>query len=356
MRRLIVLAVMAGSATYTACASPGMPPGGPVDTDAPVLIAVAPESGSVRSSPRSVVFRFDEVVSERPAAAPSLANFFIISPQDGSPVVDWSRSEVTVRPRRGWRANTTYTVTMLPGMTDLRGNVSRDGAVVVFSTGAEIPQTRLSGQTFDWSAGTLAANALVQAITPDSVIYSTMTDSSGTFALAHLPPGQYILQAIMDDNRNRALDPRERFDSTTVMLRDTLSVDLLAFVRDSIPPRLASASAPDSETVRLNFDLPLEPGQPLGPQQFTIVGADSAVVTVREAAAIEPDTPAVRLPRPVPPRAIRLRVAPLQTGATYQVRVTGVRGLTGVSGPSERQMRVPAEFQADTAAAAPPAP
>ncbi|HUF64835.1 MAG TPA: Ig-like domain-containing protein [Gemmatimonadaceae bacterium] len=353
---MITLVLMGASAAYAGCASPGMPPGGPVDTEAPVLIAVAPESGSVRTSPRSVVFRFDEVVTERPAAAPNLGSFFIISPQEGTPVVGWSRSEINVRPRQGWRPNTTYTITMLPGITDLRGNVSRDGAVVVFSTGAEIPQTRLSGQAFDWSGGTVAVGALIQAITPDSVIYSTVADSSGIFALAHLPPGQYLLQAIMDDNRNRALDPRERFDSVTIVLRDTLSANLLTFVRDSVPPRLASVGAQDSVTVRLNFDLPLEPGQSFDLQQFTIVGADSAVIQVRGAVAVDPDTPAVRLPRPVPPRALSLRVVPLQADATYRVRVTGVRGLTGVSGPSERPLRTPAEFQPDTAVVSPAVP
>jgi hypothetical protein len=356
VRRLIAVTFAPVLAVSGACASPGMPPGGPVDTAAPALIAVAPESGSVRSSPRAVVFRFDEVVSERPAAAPSLTSFFIISPQEGTPVVDWSRSEISVRPRRGWRANTAYTVTLLPGITDLRGNVSGEGAVVVFSTGTEIPQTRVAGRAFDWGGGTVAASALIQAITPDSIIYSTLADSAGRFVLAHLVPGQYLLQAIMDENRNRAPDPRERFDTVTVVLADTLSTDLLMFVRDSIPPRLTSAGAPDSVTVRLNFDLPLEPGQAFDLQQFTIIGADSAVVAVREAVAIEPDTPTVALPRPIPPRAVRLRVAPLQTDATYQVRVTGVRGLTGVSGPSERQLRTPGEFQADTAVAAPPSP
>lgn len=356
MRRLIIVALMAGAAVYGACASPGMPPGGPVDTAAPVLIGVAPESGSVRTAPRAVVFRFDEVVNERPPSAPSLTNFFIISPQDGSPNVDWSRSEINVRPRRGWRANTTYTVTMLPGIADLRGNVSNSGAVVVFSTGAEIPQTRIAGRAFDWSAGTPAINALIQAITPDSLIYSTMTDSSGSFTLAHLPPGQYVLQAIMDENRNRALDPRERFDSTTIVLSDTLTADLLAFVRDSIPPRLASASALDSVNVALNFDLPLDPSQTFETQQFSLIGPDSAAVTVRAAVVVEPDTPAVRLPRPIPPRAIRLRVVQLQKDAAYRVSVTGIRGLTGVTGPSERQFRTPPEFLPDTAAAEPPAP
>jgi hypothetical protein len=240
---------------------------------------------------------------------------------------------------------------MLPGMTDLRGNVSNEQAVVVFSTGAEIPQTAITGQVFDWAAGAPAASALVQAITPDSVVYSTVADSAGIFTLPHLPPGQYLVQAVMDDNRNRALDPRERFDSATVALQDTLALEFLAVSRDSIPPRIAGVDVIDSVTLRLTFDLPLEPGQTLATQQFFVTGPDSVIV--RLPVLVPPDTTPTPMPRPIPPRAVRLVVTPLQPGTPYTVGTTGVRGITGVSGPSERPLRTPAEFQTDTAGASP---
>jgi hypothetical protein len=344
---------MLTAAIWAACASPGAPPGGPEDLIAPNVIGVAPESGAVRTTPRNVVFRFDEVVSERPTGVQGLASLFLISPQEGNPVVDWRRSEVSVRPRRGWRPNTTYTVTLLPGITDLRGNVSREQHVVVFSTGAEIPQTAISGVVYDWVAGAPGISALVQAITPDSLIYATVADSAGTFTLPHLPPGQYFVQGLMDQNRNRALDPRELFDSLTVSLQDTLTLELFAAVRDSIPPRMSSVDVIDSVTLRVNFDLPLEPGQILTRQQISVSGPETDSVIVRLVSAVPPDTTPTPMPRPRPPRALRILVTQLQPDATYVVRTTGVRGLTGISGPSERQVRTPAEFQRDTAVAEP---
>ena len=41
-----------------ACASPGMPPGGPPDTAAPKIVAIVPDSGTLGASPKEVFFRF----------------------------------------------------------------------------------------------------------------------------------------------------------------------------------------------------------------------------------------------------------------------------------------------------------
>jgi hypothetical protein len=43
-----------------------MPPGGPPDIAAPQLIAIVPDSGTLGASPKEMIFRFDEVVAERP--------------------------------------------------------------------------------------------------------------------------------------------------------------------------------------------------------------------------------------------------------------------------------------------------
>ena len=113
------------SAAMVGCASQGIPPGGPPDVTPPVLISVTPDSGTVHVSPSSVTFRFDEVVSERPRGAPSLDQLVLISPSDGPPSVDWRRDRLVVKSRHGWRPNTAYSVTVLPGLTDLRGNAAK---------------------------------------------------------------------------------------------------------------------------------------------------------------------------------------------------------------------------------------
>ena len=47
---------------------------------------------------------------------------------------------LTVKPKEGWRPNRVYRVQLLPGLTDLRQNPSREGAVLTFSTGAPRPR------------------------------------------------------------------------------------------------------------------------------------------------------------------------------------------------------------------------
>ncbi|HET7457521.1 MAG TPA: Ig-like domain-containing protein, partial [Gemmatimonadaceae bacterium] len=251
----------------SACASQGAPPGGPPDAAPPKLVRIIPDTGAVNVKAPRAVFQFDEVVSERPSGgAPSLEAMFVVSPRQGEPDVSWGRDVITVKPRRGFRPNTVYTITMLPGISDLRGNVRKEGATAVFSTGPTIPSTTVRGVVFDWVKSEPAARALVEAIVVppgadtsararrDSTVYVTSSDSSGRFAFAHLPPGPYVVRGVLDANNNRALDPREAWDSVRVSLADSARVELLTFVHDTLGPRIASVSASDSVTLRVAFD------------------------------------------------------------------------------------------------------
>lgn len=347
--RLVVVCVLAG------CASPGMPPGGPPDVAAPRLVQIAPDSGRTSVAPRSVIFRFDEVVSETPPGATTLANLFLISPQHGTPVVEWEREQISVRPRRGWRPNTVYSVTMLPGLADLRGNVRKEGAATLFSTGTTIPATSISGVLYDWAAGAPVSSGLVQAIAPDSTVYVAFSDAAGAFSLRHLPPGAYALKGVIDGNRNRALDPREPWDSVTVTLTDTARAELFAFVHDSIGPRIQEVVAADSVTLRIQFDVPVDARTPLDPRWIQVLSADSVPQPIARVAlpdAAPRDTAAARPARaePLPPRSratpyrevMVTMAAPLRPGSTYTVVAAGFPGLLGRSAPSRRTVTIPA--------------
>lgn len=350
------------AAAAVGCASPAMPPGGPPDIEAPRLVGVAPDSGSVRASPRSVIFRFNEVVSETPPGATTLANLFVVSPQHGTPVVSWQRDEIAVRPRRGWRPNTVYSVTMLPGLADLRGNVRREGAATLFATGPVIPATAITGVLYNWAAGEPVIGGLVQAITADSTIYIAYSDSGGAFSLPHLPPGAYEVKGIVDGNRNRSLDPREAWDTVTVALTDTARVELYTFAHDSIGPRVQEVIAADSVTLRVTFDTPVDARIPLSPDWITVLGADSIPLAISSVALPE-STPADTAAPPVPRRPTMARArpysqvfvtlaAPLRPGATYTVVANGFPGLLGRVGSSSRSITIPAA--APTPPATPP--
>ncbi|MFN2635733.1 MAG: Ig-like domain-containing protein [Gemmatimonadaceae bacterium] len=374
MRRLIAAAFVA-----LGCASPGMPPGGPPDVAAPQVVAIVPDSGRTGIKPKDVVFRFDEVVSERPASVTTLADLFLISPREGAPVVSWHREEIAVRPRHGWRANTAYTVIMLRGLADIRGNVRNTGASTFFSTGASIPRTRITGNVFDWVSGSPAAGALVESfVRPDTVhTYIALVDSSGVFSLERLPAARYTLRAFMDRNKNQGFDPGEPFDTASVSLTDSLSTELVVFVHDSVPPRIKEVSLTDSLSLRVTFDKPVDPAQTLTSANFSVVGPDSIPVRIVSAGARALDTtpkpaPAPPLPAPItrgaapqgrrnpaaadtssrsksvmskaiPISEVTITLAtPLRAKTAYRVRALGIKGLIGATGDSERQFTPPA--------------
>lgn len=273
MRRLIAVLAFGG------CAQAGMPPGGPPDRAAPRLLRVRPDTNAVNVRASSITFQFDEVVSERPRGVPGLAELFIVSPSRGPSGISWRRTSVELTPRGGLRPSTTYTVRMLPGMVDLDGNADSTGATIVFSTGGSIATGRIAGRVYDWAAARPAARALVEAIMlPDSARYGTESDSSGAFALTHLPAGQFLLRALIDLNRNAVVDTRELFDSVTVTLVDSLGRDLLAAVRDSLGAGLAVAEVRDSVTLRLALDRPLDTLFVPARRHFSIKMADSTAV------------------------------------------------------------------------------
>jgi hypothetical protein len=369
VRRLIAIAVLA------ACASQGDPPGGPPDSNPPVLVAIVPDSGAVNVRPDRVEFRFDEVVSERPAGAPSLEQLVLISPSDGLPRVDWRRRTIAVRPRRDWKPNAVYTVTLLPGIVDLRGNAMKAGASVIFATGPTIPDTRIAGVLYDWVAGTIARSGAVEAIAlPDSIVYVARTDTAGRFTLGHLPPGAYALRAWIDANSNRDLDPREAYDSVAVTLRDTASLTLLAFVHDTIPPRINTVQPLDSMTLRVELNQPLDPEQAIDTTLFRLTAPDSSRVAVRAVLSADvwdraradsiartdttrraPARPAparrdsLVLPRPVPvSRFIVLSAVPLRPETTYRLVAVEARNLLGRAATSARVFTMPRSAPADT--------
>jgi hypothetical protein len=177
---------------------------------------------------------------------------------------------------------------MLPGLTDLDGNVDSVGRSVVFSTGASLATERLRGVVFDWLAERAAPRAFVEAIAlPDSVRYLAFTDSTGRYTIEHLPPGTFLLRGLVDQNRNRLLDPRELYDTMTVTVGaspgDTALRSLHAISRDTLGPGIDRVEVLDSMTLRVGFDRALDTAFVISPAAFVLKRADSTVVSIATA-------------------------------------------------------------------------
>ncbi len=371
------LALILGALACMACASAAPPPGGPEDKAAPVLVRVTPESAAVNARESAVNFVFDETINDRGTGAQEVSKFFLISPVEGAPSVAWHRSRIDVRPRHGFRENTAYTVTLLPGLSDLRGNVMKTGHSVIFSTGPVIPTLRIEGIVFDWQTERPVPRAFIEAMATDSTVYIAQADSAGHFSVGPLPSGSYLVRGIIDQNGNRALDRSELSDTARVLPPLAQPVELLAILRDTLPARILTVEPADSLTLRVTFDRPLDPAQSIGTGNFRLVRADSSIVAlvsvrtarqdadsakaavgVREDSLRRADTTTRRAPpvpdsrvtrvgaaaregtrpsRPPPSPTVTLRLAtPLAHATTYRLSASGIVALSGRTAPSDR--------------------
>jgi hypothetical protein len=374
-RRLIPTAFV-----VAACASAGPPPGGAEDHEPPRLVRVTPDTNAVNVGAKVATFYFDETINDRGTDAQDVTNMFLVSPSDGTPKVSYHRSRIDVRPRHGFRPNTAYTITLLPGLSDLRSNTMKTGFSVVFSTGPTIPTLRIAGTAFDWVAGTPVPRALIEATSPDSVVYLAQSDSLGRFSVGPLNPGSYLVRMTVDQNQNHRADRGESFDTLRVVAPHPAPVELLAASRDTLPARIGSVSVVDSTSLRVGFDRLLDPAQQFTATNFILAGADSVRIPItavrtpaqdeardrarqqaaadsaRRAdslagrprpAAPQPTVagPADSLPRPsrpAPPTTLTLDIArPLAPNTSYRLRVTTIRALSGRATSSERSFTTP---------------
>ncbi|MEO7986488.1 MAG: Ig-like domain-containing protein, partial [Gemmatimonadales bacterium] len=296
--KLSAFSVLSALSLLSACAKIEPPPGGPPDITPPSLVATRPESlAQLPKFSGEVEFRFDEVVSE--GSSPNtglgtgdLEKLIILSPAVRFPHVHWRRTRITVKPAEGWKPNRVYRVELLPGVTDLRRNRSKDGTVLTFTTGAPLPDRRLQGLVVDWSTNRPAPQALVEALLePDSLPYRALTDSAGRFSFGPLPRGEYLVRGIIDENHDSRPGDREAFDSLRVTTKDTTTRvgELWTFVHDTSAARIRTVTVADSVSATVELNQSLDPRQRLA----------AAAVSLR----LLPDSTPVRvmsiLPKPL---------------------------------------------------------
>jgi hypothetical protein len=347
MRYLILAGALLLAA---ACARVESPPGGPRDTEAPRVIETFPAPNATAAdyagTHQPVRIVFHETLSER-----SPRELAMVSPETGEVHAERDGEEVRVTIDGGWQPNRVYRVTVMPGIVDRFGNARSIPYELVFSTGAPIVPNALGGLATDRITGRPVANARVEAIlATDSTRYTTVTDSTGFFALRALPAGTYATRVYADQNRNRKLDAAELRDQREVTIgeQDTLTVELSLLGTDTTPARLLRADIRDSAQVRLFFD-----DYTAANAQLTAIGVrvwllpDSTLhpggrlMTARAFQALRADSTR----RPTPPgivepdtaRALPMNelvwvpAVPLQPQARYRFTVNDYRNIHGIA-------------------------
>mgnify|MGYP007067072765 CR=1 FL=1 len=87
-------------------------------------------------------------------------------------------------------------------------------------------------------------------LSPDSLIYRTLTDSSGRFSLGPLPRGDYAVYAAIDQNHNLRRERRENYDSAAAASGTLLVPPLWLLPRDTLGPRIQGIAPHDANIRR----------------------------------------------------------------------------------------------------------
>jgi uncharacterized protein (DUF2141 family) len=228
---LSVAALLALPLLPTGCAHIEPPSGGPIDTKVPVVAAVYP-APCARNVPvdAPVVLQFSEWIDRTVARN----QVFVSPPTRGKLRVVADGNKLQVQPSEsanGWRPNTAYQVTVLPGLQDLHGVRAGRAFSLRFSTGADIGSASLSGAAISPAptgtrmaalyrtgssnrSGVEALSARDKDFTPGTVpepwrelpAFLALADSTGAFHFDSVAAGEYALFAFEDVNGNFAFD------------------------------------------------------------------------------------------------------------------------------------------------------
>jgi Big-like domain-containing protein len=340
------------AALCAACANQGDPPGGPPVTVPPKVLRTTPESGAVVPDLKGdAIIQFDQVIDEMPPSGgggtgtiSGLAKQIVLSPVAGDVHVSWHHSSIHVRPEEGWKRNRVYHLELLPGIVDLRRNVTKRGKLIVFSTGPAMPSAVLTGTALLWVEQRPLAQAVIRAAPlPDTVAYITVSDSAGDFRLERVPPGRYLVQAIQDQNNNRRADRREAFDTVTVAVDSSASALLWLFVHDTTPPRVKSVDPVDSTALRVVFSQPLDPHRAVDTGQVRVFALpDTTPVAVRALyGSMQYDSIQARA-RATADSLRRARDTTARRDTTAHPRAPGARRDTGAVSRAAAAQRAPA--------------
>jgi len=280
------------AAAALSCANVEAPPGTSPDFVPPTVRERYPAPDAV--VPRldgDVVLRFDEPIQSPRSLERQL---------DYSPAFEWRFTPLIngfkVRPRDGWRAGVIYRIRLEPGVSDLLRNRTTLPVEWSFSTGPEIPRTRIEGTIFDRVTVQGVRDARLLFLPPDSTPYTVVSDTGGVFSMRGLPPGPYTILGFVDQNQNRRLDDTfEPWDSVEVVIADEdtrLALDLWMIPPDSTPPVLTGATAADSITVVLELDDPIDPDAPRDAVGVSLVSEEGAPGPAVDSVAVGVPEPA----------------------------------------------------------------
>lgn len=277
-RRLSTGVALGLAVLAVACAKEEPPPGTGPDREAPRVIRLRPEYGaSVPGFDGKASVRFDEPLSD-----PRNLTRNVTGSPAGLYRVQAGRRGLEIRPEDDWIAGAVYFIRLPAGATDLLRNRTDEPVEWLFRVGGTVPDTEVKGRLIDRVSGRGEPGGRLLFLSADSVPYTAVSDTGGTYRLPGLPAGDYLVVGFMDQNRNYRYDATfETGDTVSFEMAEggrVADFEVVMLPADSTPPRVATAEAIDSVTIRVELDDPLDPEADLVPASVVVHDSTTGAV------------------------------------------------------------------------------
>lgn len=258
------------------CAQIIPPTGGPRDTLPPIMLNATPKDSTLNFNANKIVLTFNEYVQlERPEEQ------LIVSPVPKiQPLVEARLKEVTIRIKDTLEENTTYSINFGKALKDINEGNPAKQFTYLFSTGAYLDSSILSGKVIIAESGRPDSTLIVMlhrnfedsAVAKEKPRYFTRLDSAGRFTFQNIAPGKYNIFALKDPGGQkmymRASDLFAFYDSVITIENKNIEPVLYAFEEEpegSKPGRPGATStakpAASKKQKKLSYHTNLEGGQ-----------------------------------------------------------------------------------------------
>ena len=206
---IAILIVIIG---FYACASTGMPDGGPYDETPPKFVRANPEPNAINNKRKKISIEFDEFIKLDKASE----KVIVSPPQNETPEVKVSGKRVLVEFFDSLKANTTYTIDFGDAIVDNNEDNPLGNFAYSFSTGESIDTMEISGTVLN-AADLEPVKGIQVGIHKDlnDTAFSKIpfdrisrTNSRGHFNIKGIAPGTYRVYALMDGNQNYLFDSK----------------------------------------------------------------------------------------------------------------------------------------------------
>ena len=176
---------------FVSCAVQGAASGGPPDTVGPILISVQPTNKTMEIAPgQKITLSFNELLDpvSIPASITLTENYR----------VKVRGRRIMIIPDKTWPENRVLKIYISRKIRDYQKNIMAKPIQLVYSTGAQIPNSYLSGNIEEYSSGKLIEVGLYNWPIHDSSMFirKVEADEKGYFMFDFIDFGQYTLGAM----------------------------------------------------------------------------------------------------------------------------------------------------------------